>query len=93
MKAEVKSILRAFYQGGTKLQAHTTHTPSDLRSKIESARKEMRDVEINCVSEDATIESENIYLCRTGLLFYTILTPVSEIAKSDIIIAPAGTIK
>lgn len=88
IRKEVKSELLAFYQGGTKLRAATTHEPAELKARIENARKAMQDAEIDTANEDEAVADDKLYLTRTGLLFYSIIIPVTK--KSDIVIAPAG---
>lgn len=92
LKKEVKTQILVFYQGGTRLKANTTHTPSELKSIIEKAKKEVIDAEIDTVNEDEDVADDKLYLTRNGLLFYTIIVPVEEAKKSNLVIAPAGSI-
>ena len=80
MNTAVKSILLAFYQGGTKLKAGTTHTPEELKKRIDDARKVVggTDCEIDTVNEDASVQSDKLYLTRNGLLFYSIQVPKQD---------------
>lgn len=86
-----KSQITVFYQGGTKLRADTTHTPEELQAIIDKAKKEVIDAKIDTVNEDESVVTDTLYLTRNALLFYSISVPM-DVNKSDIVIAPAGSV-
>lgn len=89
IKKEAKSIILVFYQGGTKLKAATTHTKEELKARIEAAKKNVTDCEIDTVNEDDSVSDDVLFLTRNGLLFYSIQIPKQV---SNLVIAPANAL-
>lgn len=81
-KAERAEIM-AFYTGGAKLHASTTHTKQEMESMIENAMvNKMPFVKLDTVNTDPEIADDSLTLLLDKLLFYTVL---EKAPKSSII--------
>jgi hypothetical protein len=79
----------AFYQGGAKVHATTTHTKVELESMMEGRMESAKWVKLDTVNEDPGIADDSLTLLFDKMLFYTIF----EKNDSKIITAPnAGKI-
>lgn len=78
MKKDIKSTIRLFYQGGTKAQIDLATNRQEAEVEIKSAKTENRDIKLETVETDVSIEESFAYLKRDYLLFYTITTPVAK---------------
>jgi hypothetical protein len=85
IKKEDGAEIMAFYTGGAKLHAITTHSKEDLEAKIENAMIEKTPfVKLDTVNTDADIADDSLTLLLDKMLFYTVLvkTPKSNIIQS-----------
>lgn len=71
----VKSVVTAFYQGGTKVQMKLAQTRLEVESEMERARKEMRDAKLEEVNDNPEVEDSYIFFTRNNLMFYNVMTP------------------
>lgn len=64
----------AFYAGGAKVHATTTHTKVELESRIEGAMTEnpIGFVKLDTVNQDENIADDSLTLLFDKMLFYTV---------------------
>lgn len=90
MKVEkvARAEVMAFYSGGAKVHATTTHTKVELESRIEGAMTEnpIGFVRLDTVNTDNDVADDSLTLLFDKLLFYTIF----EKNDSKIITAPSA---
>lgn len=86
---EEKSEIMAFYTGGAKLHAITTHTKEELEGLIENAlMSKISFVRLDTVNTDQEIEDDSLTLLLDKLLFYTVLqknkSPIVSIGNGNL---------
>lgn len=73
-KKPIAAEIMAFYTGGAKLHAVTSHKKEELEAKMEEAMtNKVAFVKLDTVNEDNTILDDSLTLLFDKLLFYTIL--------------------
>lgn len=86
VKKEEKAEIMAFYAGGAKLHAVTTHSKEDLEFMIENAMMTaVPFIKLDTVNTDAEIADDSLTLLLDKLLFYTVMikAPKSAIIQPD----------
>jgi hypothetical protein len=74
IRKEPKAEIMAFYQGGAKFHASTTHTKEELEQMMETALTESRGyVKLDTINEDDNIEDDSLTMLFSKLLFYSVL--------------------
>jgi hypothetical protein len=74
IKKEPKADIMAFYQGGMKFHAATTHSKEELEGMIERALNEKQPyVKLDTINEDDKIEDDSLTFLFSGLCFYSVL--------------------
>lgn len=67
--------IMAFYVGGAKIHATTTHTKDELNALMEGAMVDKPSCRIDTINEDPDIFDDSLTLLFDKMLFYTVIEP------------------
>jgi len=89
---EFKTKLLLFYKEGTKAEMKTPYTHEELQIKIDLARENGKQLQVESIVEDETIVTEMGYFNMDGVAFHIIQEPMIQ-RKSEIMIAQPGMLR